>query len=34
MDPNRSWIRVSVLVDWKLVLLLVILGISIWLLFR
>ena len=31
MDPQRSWIRVSVRVDWKLILTLAILGVVTWL---
>lgn len=34
MDPHRSWIRVSVRVEWKLMLTLAILGVVIWLLIR
>ena len=34
MDRYRSWIRVQVLVDWKLALALAITGISVWLLMR
>lgn len=34
MDRNRSWIRVHVLVDYRLAFALGVLGIVIWLLFR
>jgi hypothetical protein len=34
MDLKRSWIRVSVRVDWRFVLALVVLGVLSWLVFR
>lgn len=34
MDYQKSWVRVRVLVDWKLALALAILGIVVWLLIR
>ena len=34
MDPRKSWIRVQVLVDYRLALALAVLGIAIWLLIR
>lgn len=34
MDLHRSWIRVSVLIDWRLALVLVILCMTIWLLVK
>jgi len=34
MDRNRSWIRVLVLIDYRLAFALAILGIAVWLLIR
>jgi len=34
MDLQRSWIRVRVLIDYRTVLALAVLGISVWLLLR
>ena len=34
MDPRRSWIRVTVQIDHRFVLALVVLGVLLWLLIR
>ena len=34
MDTQRPWVRVSVRVDWKLILTLAILGVVTWLLIK